>query len=634
MPDFRVTSKFTITASAPISQIAFGDITGDGRADLIVNSITVPTQNIAHPVLVYTANTDGSFTNVTDKTIGGVASSVFGRQVLVADFNGDGRSDFFIAGHGYDAPPFPGEQSALLLSTSNGGVTNATARLPQGLTFNHSAAMADVDGDGDLDILAGNSSVGGPSLWINNGGSFTAKAGALPSVLATTRGFTYAFLDANRDGIADLYAASGQAGPSRILIGDGKGNFKDAGVNLPAQPAGVEEIDTQILDLNGDGLMDILATGYKQGTFTGIYTRALIQKADGSFVDETAARIPGNDLSATAWRERINLADLDGDGDLDAVVQYSGTNAPQAEIWTNTNGVFKTSALPFEGGGYARIAVGDVDGNGTQDVIAVRGTQAQVLTNTAVNPVFQGSAQADAYIGNGFGNVAFLGAGNDTANGKGGNDTIDGGTGTDTLILAGNRSAYALKIQSNGIAVTGPDGSDVINRIEQIQFGSGETVSITSLIASQNANGSNPVFRFYNTATGVHFYSASETEALTVMANLETFQFEGAAFRAAATTDAGQIDIFRFFNKTTGTHFYTGSVSERDQVRAAQPNFTYEGVAYKAYAADSGPQEEVYRFYNKATGTHFYTASEGERDAITASMPNFAFEGIAFWTLL
>lgn len=634
MIDFRVTSKFTITASDPVDQIALGDFNGDGRADLIVNTITIPTQNIAHPVLIYSSSANGTFANVTDKTVGGAASSVMARQILVADFNGDGRSDFFIAAHGYDAPPFPGEQSSLLLSAPGGGIINATGQLPQGLTFNHSAAMADVDGDGDLDILVGNTNAGGPALWINNGGSFTVKAGALPSVLASTRGDTYAFLDANRDGIADLYAGSGRAEPSRILYGDGKGNFIDKGVNLPAQPAGVEEIDAQIIDLNGDGLMDILATGYNNASFTGVYTRALIQKVDGSFIDETATRIPGNDLSANGFRERINFADLDGDGDLDAIVQYYGVNARQAEIWTNTGGVFKASLLPVDGGGFFRVAVGDVDGNGTPDVIGIRGTEAQVITNTAANPVFQGSAQSDTYMGNGFGNVAFLGAGNDTANGKGGNDTIDGGTGTDTLILSGSRSAYGFKVQSGGIAVTGPDGSDVINRIEQVQFGSGETVSITSLIAPQNTNGSNPVFRFYNTATGVHFYSASEAEALTVMANLETFQFEGAAFRSAVTGDPGQIDVFRFYNKSTGTHFYTGSVSERDQVRATQPNFVYEGVAYKAYAADAGPQEEVYRFYNKVTGTHFYTASEAERDAISASMPNFAYEGIAFWTLL
>ena len=50
-------------------------------------------------------------------------------KILMADFDGDGRNDFFIPDHGYDFEPFPGWHNQLLLWTEN-GYLDATDRLP------------------------------------------------------------------------------------------------------------------------------------------------------------------------------------------------------------------------------------------------------------------------------------------------------------------------------------------------------------------------------------------------------------------------------------------------------------------------------------------------------------------------
>jgi hypothetical protein len=52
------------------------------------------------------------------------------RKVLFGDFNGDGRLDMFIACHGWDTNPYPGEQNRLYLSEPGGGWRDATATLP------------------------------------------------------------------------------------------------------------------------------------------------------------------------------------------------------------------------------------------------------------------------------------------------------------------------------------------------------------------------------------------------------------------------------------------------------------------------------------------------------------------------
>lgn len=139
------------------------------------------------------------------------------------------------------------------------------------------------------------------------------------------------------------------------------------------------------------------------------------------------------------------------------------------------------------------------------------------------------------------------------------------------------------------------------------------------------------VYRFFNVETGVHFYTASESERDLVIAQSPQFHFEGNAFDVAANADAGP-EVFRFYNRDTGTHFYTANEAERDLVKANLPNYQFEGVAYTAYADDGGGQHEaLYRFYNTETGAHFYTASETEVALTKQNLPQYHYDGIAYY---
>ncbi|MBM3486122.1 MAG: hypothetical protein FJX67_05750 [Alphaproteobacteria bacterium] len=72
-----------------------------------------------------------------------------------------------------------------------------------------------------------------------------------------------------------------------------------------------------------------------------------------------------------------------------------------------------------------------------------------------------------------------------------------------------------------------------------------------------------PVFRFYNFATGGHFYTAGADERDHIRANIDTFVYEGVAFGVAAQPATGTAPLWRFYNSATGTHFYTISIKER-----------------------------------------------------------------------
>jgi uncharacterized protein (DUF1800 family) len=141
-----------------------------------------------------------------------------------------------------------------------------------------------------------------------------------------------------------------------------------------------------------------------------------------------------------------------------------------------------------------------------------------------------------------------------------------------------------------------------------------------------------PVYRFYNTATGTHFYTISAAERDNVLLRYPQFAYEGAAFGAFSQQVAGSQPVYRFFNTRTGTHFYTISSTERDFVAATYPQYTYEGAAYYALTAAGTDQRiGLYRFYNNATGAHFYTTSTDERDYVVQHYPQYVLEGIAFY---
>src|SRR5450631_1994080 len=139
-----------------------------------------------------------------------------------------------------------------------------------------------------------------------------------------------------------------------------------------------------------------------------------------------------------------------------------------------------------------------------------------------------------------------------------------------------------------------------------------------------------PVFRFYNTQTGAHFYTASATERDHVLATWPQFLYEGTAFFAAAAASGGALPIYRFFNTQTGAHFYTASAAERDKVIATLPQFVYEGITFYGFDDSEPGSVKLYRFYNTQTGAHFYTTQDDERDAVDQHLPQFVDEGVVY----
>lgn len=143
------------------------------------------------------------------------------------------------------------------------------------------------------------------------------------------------------------------------------------------------------------------------------------------------------------------------------------------------------------------------------------------------------------------------------------------------------------------------------------------------------------VFRFFNTATGTHFYTASVEERDRVIATLPVLHYEGTAFHASSGAATALSPVYRFYNRLTGTHFYTISEDEKNSVIANLPQYTYEGPAYYASkVAGENLLKPLFRFYIQSKGVHFFTASSTEADSVKANLPDYKYEGIAYYVLI
>jgi hypothetical protein len=322
------------------TELETGDLNGDGVPDVVVTRITYPPAHVTHPIGIFLADGHGGFLDGSSMWDGPRARTEWGRQIVIADFNGDHRNDIFVADHGYDAPPFPGHPNALALSTPQGKLVDAPASLPPESGFSHSTAAADVNGDGSIDLYVGNLCCGdtSPEILLNDGsGHFTRRLDLLPADMQDIRGthrYTRAlFVDVNGDHSPDLVlGAENNTIDSRALINDGSGHFHDASAPLPAKAFGPTSILISLvtLDVNGDGKPDLIA-GFQREDFTGRRLQILIGNGDGTFRDETPQRLPQQD-EGRGWPYAIRLADFNGDGRLDFGVVINGAPDERAPL--------------------------------------------------------------------------------------------------------------------------------------------------------------------------------------------------------------------------------------------------------------------------------------------------------------
>ena len=383
-----------------------GDLDGDGDDDAVIASGTNPGEEFteARKGLILINEGDDTFAVAQ----GDRPDSVGPREVLMADFNGDGRNDVFIADHGYDVDPFPGWSNQLLLATET-GYADVSDRLPDDTTgFTHNAAVGDVDGDGDIDILVANNGGeylgGAPYLLLNDGeANFTVDQSMLPKrVVEEVDYWPWAtdMPDLDSDGHVDLLmGGKDDTGQSYIHWGP---DFDELTVlQVPDYFVGFGDavvISTAVHDIDGDSRPDVLLGGY--GGSGGTLNRGLqvlINTGDRSFEDQTRRRLGVSAWSPDElWQLEHRFLDFNGDGTLDIVPQMTDENPSNVLAWLNDGtGHFvalKTTMFPDSDDAVGIFAAGLKirDGSGFRVVEffgkgdELQGSAAFVVTNAAI----------------------------------------------------------------------------------------------------------------------------------------------------------------------------------------------------------------------------------------------------------
>ncbi len=363
------------------------DFDGDGLLDLMVSSWGLRDQ-----IRFFRNDGDGTFSDRTEAA--GLFGIVGGLNLVHADYNNDGYTDVLVL-RGAWLRRAGAHPNSLLRNNGDGTFDDVTAAA--GLLSFHptqTAAWADYDNDGWVDLFIGNETVDGDvhlcELFRNNGdGTFTDAA---REAGVATEGYVKGCIwgDYDNDGFPDLYV-------SRLLEpnllyrnagrdSEGRWRFEDV-----SEAAGVTEplnsFPAWFWDYDNDGWLDLFVSGYRANSgdvaaeYLGITTdaerpRLYRNRRDGTFADVT--RECG--LDKVMYTMGCNFGDLDNDGFQDF---YVGTGDPDYReimpnrMFRNAGGAFFQDVTTSGGFGHLQkghgVAFGDIDNDGDQDIYAVMG---------------------------------------------------------------------------------------------------------------------------------------------------------------------------------------------------------------------------------------------------------------------
>jgi hypothetical protein len=252
--------------------LAYGDFFQDGSyAMMAATNVFAGTNGngstVAGQIYFFHSDGKGEWVDQTDKLINAEdrTGCISPRKAIVADFNGDGKPDIFLACHGIDGKiPLGytnGENPRYLLSQADGTYKNIDAGFR---CFCHSAAAVDFNGNGYSDVIVGSPVILERIAYLKNNknGTFTDTLGLVPASTNNKAIWTLEFVDVNNDGKYDLATAGSEnsipgtiAGSQSsdwqptIFVNDGSNFYSDQrAIKIPMHPIYNSPLDIIVKD--------------------------------------------------------------------------------------------------------------------------------------------------------------------------------------------------------------------------------------------------------------------------------------------------------------------------------------------------------------------------------------------------
>jgi len=274
------------------------------------------------------------------------------RGLAIADLDGDGHLDVAVTDDATD-------RVGILFGTGDGrleaGPAPAVGAAPAAV------AAADFDGDGILDLATADRLGGTVSVLLGLGGGFAAPAaypvGSGPQAIVAA--------DFDGDGIPDLATANGNGGDLAVLTGTGDGGF------LPAvsHPVGAGPFSLTAADLDLDGDLDLVTTLFFDGAVVALENLGA-GNGGGGFG-------PPEIVHFTARPTETAATDVNLDGAPDLLVGSRSSTTFDVLLGDGAGGFVYGGETPFVGVGPHAVTVGELDGTGPAEVVAVNASVAR-----------------------------------------------------------------------------------------------------------------------------------------------------------------------------------------------------------------------------------------------------------------
>jgi hypothetical protein len=380
--------------------IVAGDFDGDGTSDLLFGTLGADRGAGGAYVTHGPLTAGGTLTDLSVSLRSGTRATQYaGRTIAAGDLDGDGLDDALLG------EPYATETIFLATGPIDADRTLDTCAEITGATgslLGHGFDVADVDGDGQADLVAG--AYGDDGGGVINGGAVYVLAGPLDGVASVTRDavatvwgdrpetafgrFVRAGGDLDGDGVGDWLVAEpyGQgtaprAGVVRVFLGGwtGERRAEDADASLLGEdPGDVAGEELAFADVDGDGRHEALVAAYGSAAATLPGAVYVVARPEGDTPLADAAVVVRGPGATSRLGASLAAGDLDADGEIDLLLGATGEGAggsallfygPLAgEIDGATEDVAWVGARPGTAAGESTALV-DINADGPLDVL-------------------------------------------------------------------------------------------------------------------------------------------------------------------------------------------------------------------------------------------------------------------------